>query len=104
MAKSLVSKSGVVIAESAETHKEVVGKLVEEQRAVYRGKFGISESKNVFLLAPGNKKSEIIFAISLLNSALEELFKKDNLKNASHDNFAVIITADNDANAEIIHA
>lgn len=76
---------------------------MEEQRAVYRAKFGINESKNVFLLAPGNSKTEITFSISLLNSALEELFKKDNLKNASHDNFAIIITADNEANAEIIH-
>lgn len=64
---------------------------------------GINESKNVFLLAPGNTKSEINFAVNLLSRSLEEFFKKPELTNISHDNFTIIITADTPNNAEVVN-
>lgn len=58
-------------------------KLVEEQRAIARKRFNIAESKNVFVLAPGNTKAEINFAVDLFSKSMKEFFGKAELTNIS---------------------
>ncbi|KAL4429224.1 hypothetical protein ABPG74_022104 [Tetrahymena malaccensis] len=101
--KSLVTANGLKIASNPKHHREIIEKLVEEQRGIQRARLGINESKNVFLLAPGNTKTEINFAVNLLSRSLEEFFKKPQLTNVSRDHFTVIITADNAQNADFVN-
>lgn len=77
---------------------------MEEQREIARKKFGISDSKNVFVLAPGNTKKEIDFAVNLFSKSIKEFFAKPELTNISPESFALIVVADSPENQALVES
>ncbi|EGR28294.1 lipid a-disaccharide synthase, putative [Ichthyophthirius multifiliis] len=99
---NLASQNSLRIAKDPQQHKEIVEKLVQEQRNISRKELNIPEKQHVFLLVPGNTKNEIKFAVKLLSKTITEFFKIPQLQNVSKQDFSIIITADSAENKSYI--